>query len=56
MELRLNPQILLDLALGADRRWVEAQLRDRTDIVLSIPVQMQRRGQELKLCRIKLIP
>jgi hypothetical protein len=49
MELRLNPGLLLNLALGADRRWVEVELQDATDMVLSVPVQMQRRGQELKL-------
>jgi DNA invertase Pin-like site-specific DNA recombinase len=49
MELRLNPGALLNLALGADQRWVEVELRDATNMVLNTPVQMQRRGQELKL-------
>jgi DNA invertase Pin-like site-specific DNA recombinase len=49
VELRLNPGVLLDLALGADRRWVAVELRDATDMVLKIPMKMQRRGQELKL-------
>ncbi|HEY0150228.1 MAG TPA: recombinase family protein [Allosphingosinicella sp.] len=49
LELRLNPKVLLDLALGGDRRWVEVELQDATDMVLNVPMKMQRRGQELKL-------
>jgi DNA invertase Pin-like site-specific DNA recombinase len=49
LELRLNPGRLLHLALRGDRRWVEVELQDATDMVLKIPMKMQRRRQELKL-------
>jgi DNA invertase Pin-like site-specific DNA recombinase len=49
VELRLKPAALLERALGADQRWVDVELQDTTDMVFNIPVQMQRRGQELKL-------
>jgi DNA invertase Pin-like site-specific DNA recombinase len=49
LELQLNPGALLDLALGGDRRWVEVNLQDATDMVLKVAMKMQRRGQELRL-------
>jgi hypothetical protein len=56
VEFRLKLGALLDLALGADQRWAEVELHDATELVLNIPVKMQRRGQELKLVSRQVDP
>jgi DNA invertase Pin-like site-specific DNA recombinase len=49
LEVQLDPQALTELVLDADAEWLAVELLDASPIRLTVPVQMKRRGQELRL-------
>jgi hypothetical protein len=49
IDVEANVRALLDMVLGSDAEWLKADPVNLQPLRLSVPVQLKRRGQELRL-------